>query len=184
MDFRIVPKKLYSFGSINMKFPLRLDYGRSPHAYVNQRMQRESSWWWAVCRSKHVEPLMNGGIINSITKTAVPTQTWLRPVTICVCKPEAAKTELLMMSGVPFETCWAFNERWNNTFYYKVASCWLFILSHTTMHGSMDIRKKNSYLYSGNERIIPNSCRHKWHREPSQWPTVCEEHDRWMLNKS
>jgi hypothetical protein len=34
-----------------------------------------------------------------------------------------------MMSGRPLETCWAFNERWNNTFYYKVASCWLFLLS-------------------------------------------------------
>ena len=38
--------------------------------------------------------------------------------------------ELLMMSGVPLETCWAFNERWNNKFYYKVASCWLFPLNH------------------------------------------------------
>jgi len=34
------------------------------------------------------------------------------------------------MSGVPLETCWAFNERWNNKFYYKVASCWLFLPSH------------------------------------------------------
>jgi hypothetical protein len=38
--------------------------------------------------------------------------------------------ELLMMSGVPLETCWAFNERWNNKFYYKVASCWLFLLEN------------------------------------------------------
>ena len=55
-----------------------LDYGRSPHAYVNQRLQRE--------------------------------------------------LELLIMSGMPLEICWAFNERWNNTFCYKVASCWLFLL--------------------------------------------------------
>jgi len=27
-----------------------------------------SSWWWAVCRSKHVEPSINYGIINSITR--------------------------------------------------------------------------------------------------------------------
>ena len=27
-----------------------------------------NSWWWAVCRSKHVKPLNNFGIINSITK--------------------------------------------------------------------------------------------------------------------
>jgi hypothetical protein len=57
----------------------RLDYGRSPHAYVNQRQQRQ--------------------------------------------------LELLMMSGVPLETCWAVNEYWNNKFRYKVASCWLFIPS-------------------------------------------------------
>jgi len=37
--------------------------------------------------------------------------------------------ELLMMGGMQLETCWAFNERWNNKFYYKVESCWLFLLS-------------------------------------------------------
>ena len=45
-----------------------------------------------------------------------------------------------MMSGMPLETCWAFNERWNNKFYYKVASCWFFLLIHTTMHESMNIK--------------------------------------------
>ena len=61
------------------EFPLRLDYGRSPYAYVNQRLQ--------------------------------------------------IQLELLMMSGMPLEKCWVFNELWNNKFYYKVASCWLFLLS-------------------------------------------------------
>jgi len=28
--------------------------------------------------------------------------------------------ELLLMSGVPLETCWAFNKRWNNKLYYKL----------------------------------------------------------------
>jgi hypothetical protein len=69
---------------------LRLDYGRSPHVYVNQRLQ--------------------------------------------------IQLELLMMSGMQLETCWAFNERWNNKFCYKVASCWLFLLNHTTMHGSINIK--------------------------------------------
>jgi hypothetical protein len=64
---------------IKFQFPLRLDYGRSPHGYVNQRLQ--------------------------------------------------IQLELLMMWGVPLETCWAFNERWNNKFYYKFASCWLFLLN-------------------------------------------------------
>jgi len=31
-----------------------------------------------------------------------------------------------MMSGVPLETCWAFNKLWNNKFYYKAAFCWYF----------------------------------------------------------
>jgi len=75
------------------QFPLRLDYGRSSHAYVNQRLQ--------------------------------------------------IQLQLLMMNDMPLETCWAFNERWNNKFYYKVASCWLFLLSHTTMHGSMNIKFLN-----------------------------------------
>jgi hypothetical protein len=72
------------------EFPFRLDYGRSPHAYVNQRLQIE--------------------------------------------------LELLMMSGVPLETCWASNKRFNNKFCYKVASCWLFLLNHTAMHGSINIK--------------------------------------------
>jgi len=33
---------------------------------------------------------------------------------------------------------------WNNTFYYKVASCWLFLLIHTTIHGSINIRFDNT----------------------------------------
>ena len=48
-----------------------------------------------------------------------------------------------MMSGMPLETWWAFNKFWNNKFYYKVATCWLFLLIHTTMHGSINI--KNEY---------------------------------------
>jgi len=78
---------------VQNQFTLRLDYGRSPHAYVNQRLQ--------------------------------------------------IQLELLMMSGMPLDTCWAFNERWNNKFCYKVASCWLFLLSHTAIRGSMNIKIKN-----------------------------------------
>jgi hypothetical protein len=39
-----------------------------------------------------------------------------------------AWTMVTMVSGMPLETCWAFNKFWNNKFYYKVASCWLFLL--------------------------------------------------------
>jgi hypothetical protein len=37
--------------------------------------------------------------------------------------------ELMMMSDVPLATYSAFSERRNNKFYYKVASCWLFLLN-------------------------------------------------------
>ena len=57
------------------EFPLKLDYGRSPHAYVNQRLQIQ------------LEP----AVVKSEWEP-VPTQTWLRPVTTCVCKSEAANT--------------------------------------------------------------------------------------------
>ena len=59
-----------------------------------------------------------------------------------------------MMSGVPLETCWAFNKRWNNKFYYKVASCWLFLLIHITKHGSMNIKKIYTLKYLWVERKI------------------------------
>jgi hypothetical protein len=55
--------------------------------------------------------------------------------------------ELLMMIGMLLETCWASNERWNNKFYYKVAACWLFLLSHTAMHGSMNIKFKTQHSF-------------------------------------
>jgi hypothetical protein len=88
----------------------------------------------------------------------VPTQPGQRPVTTCLYKPEAANTvlELLMMSGMPLETCWAFSKFWNNKFNYKVASCLLFLLIHTAMHGSMNIKFINVQIF-----IIPNKV-HGW----------------------
>jgi len=75
--------------------------------------------------------------VNIVIGIGFPTQLWQRPVTTCVyiyirgCK---YSLELLMMSGVPLETCWAFNKFWNNKFYYKVASCWLFLLISTGLY--------------------------------------------------
>jgi hypothetical protein len=44
------------------------------------------------------------------------------------------------------DRCWAFDKLWNNKFYYKVASGSLFLLIHTTMDGSMNIKKKSINL--------------------------------------
>jgi hypothetical protein len=52
-----------------------------------------------------------------------------RPQPKTYVKPEAAITvfELLMISSVSSETCWAIKKHWNNEFYYTVASCWFFV---------------------------------------------------------
>jgi len=46
----------------------------------------------------------------------------------CICSLCKYSLQLLMMSGMPLKTCWAFNKCWNYKFYYRVASCWLFLL--------------------------------------------------------
>jgi len=104
---------------------LRRDYGRSPYAYVNQRLQ--------------------------------------------------IQLELLMMSGVPLETCWAFNERWNNKSCYKDASCWLLLLIHTTMHGSMNIKSK---------RDILSVCISHAGEGPTQSPCILSQGGRYFAVRS
>jgi hypothetical protein len=46
---------------------------------------------------------------------------------------------------MPLETWWAFNKFWNNNFNYKVAYCCLYLLIHTTMHGSIIIKWRFTY---------------------------------------
>jgi hypothetical protein len=45
---------------------------------------------------------------------------------VCGCR-QLPGFELLMMSGVSLETCWAIKKHWNNKFYYTVASCCTFL---------------------------------------------------------
>jgi hypothetical protein len=53
----------------NSEFPLRLDYGRSPHAYVNHRLQTQLELlMMSGVPLETFEPSINGGIINSITR--------------------------------------------------------------------------------------------------------------------
>jgi hypothetical protein len=73
-----------------------------------------------------------------------------------------------MMSGMPLETCWAFNKLWNNKFYYKVASRWLFLLIHSTMQGSMNIKFRRDYIIAINFRRSNINC---------------SLHETWQFNK-
>jgi len=82
----------------------QVDYGRSPHAYVNQRLQ--------------------------------------------------IQLELLMMSGVPLETCWAFNERWNNKFCYKITSCWLFLLNSYRVAHAFKFQLKHKNVHIANDKVL------------------------------
>jgi hypothetical protein len=67
------------------------------------------------------------------------TQLWQWPATTDVCKPEAADTvfELLMMSDVPLETCWAIrngiinSNTWSHLVgYFKI----IYIMMHLSMN--------------------------------------------------
>jgi hypothetical protein len=73
------------------------------------------------------------------------------------------------MSGVPLETCWAFNECWNNKFCYKVASCWLFLLNHTTMHGSINIKYPVIIRNNQNDKKRKNGMRGIYEIWPRSW---------------
>jgi hypothetical protein len=74
----------------------------------------------------------NGPLIIRSSKTLIAASGFTY---VCGCRqltyviPEAAITvfELLMMSSVLLETCWAIKKHLNNKFYYSVASCWLFL---------------------------------------------------------
>jgi len=92
------------------------------------------------------------------------------------------------MSGVPLETCWAFSTLWNNKWAVcrskhvepsvhfgiinSITSCILlvFLLSHTTMYGSMNIKFMIITLQVGN-------------RHPADSTQICS-HVRWWFNRS
>ena len=71
-------------------------------------------------------------------------------------KPRGCKysLELLMMSGVPLETCWTFNKVWNNKFYYKTASCWYFYWVLLMYIFQMAVSKNKTLNFPGSEGII------------------------------
>jgi hypothetical protein len=72
--------------------------------------------------------------------------------------------ELLMMSGMPLDTYWAFNKLWNNKFYYKVASRWLFLLIHTTTHESMNTKFTFECLFLGWINFVMSERHKLWNK--------------------
>jgi hypothetical protein len=78
------------------------------------------------------------------------TQSGQRPVTTWVYKPEAANT---VWNSWWWAVCHSKHVKpsinfWNNKFYYsyKFPSCWLLLLIHTTVHGSINIQFKILYI--------------------------------------
>jgi len=95
-----------------------------------------SQWWLAVVKSEwELVPSSHSDLTTTYVNQSLQIQ-----------------LELLMMSGMPLETCWAVNEWWNNKFCYKVASCWLFLLSHSDYYlGLEGIIRKFNILHDTNE---------------------------------
>ena len=81
-------------------------------------------------------------------------------VVTCVCvSPQAyvnqklqIQLRFLMMSDITLETCWTINVLWNNKI--PLLSCILLVIatSHTTMHGSMNI--KYMYIYQSQNKVL------------------------------
>ena len=59
-----------------------------------------------------------------------------------------------MMSDIMLETCWTINVLWNNKI--PLLSCILLVIatSHTTMHGSMNIKKILAVHVIGTTRSV------------------------------
>jgi hypothetical protein len=65
-----------------------------------------------------------------------------RPTTFHLWKTRGCQCSirLLMMSGVLPETCWASYKYGIKRFWYLLASCWIFFMNCTMMHGSTNIQ--------------------------------------------
>ena len=74
--------------------------------------------------------------------------------------------KLLMMSGVPLETCWAFNKLWNNKFYYKATSCWYYywVIYDARIH-EYQILEVISYLRRHHQFVELNSSVHVYNTQ-------------------
>ena len=128
-----------------------------------------SSWWWAVCRSKHVEPSINFGIINSITKLHLfgyfywfKDGCWLflliqrRLLVICTNSKKVVGYFYWFKEG-----CWLFlliqrrllvvstdSKKVVGYFYWFKEGCWLFLLiQRGLLVISTDSKKVVGYFY-------------------------------------
>jgi len=89
----------------------RLNMFRAAHRSSSGALNCTCSLWFIYpCGDRPLPSLGNGRSSHEYIKT----------------RGSKYSLELLMMSGMPLETCWAFNKLWNNKFYYKAASCWYF----------------------------------------------------------
>jgi len=99
----------------------RLNMFRAAHRSSSGDLNCICSLWF-ICPYDD-RPLQGWVGKRSISHSALATAFHLMGIQTRGCK---YSLELLMMSGVPIETCWAFNKLWNNKFCYKAASCWYF----------------------------------------------------------
>jgi len=94
------------------------------------------------------------------------------------------------MSGVPLETCSAFNKLCNNKFYHKAASCWYFYLviiyKFYFLHFSFDfcVTVLKYKIVCGPKNADPMSMRHikcKMLKTPFLWHSIYNPTDCYGL---
>ena len=94
-------------------------------------------------------------------------QLHIRQPSTVLCKTRGClcSFRLLMMGVVSPETCWASFKYGIIKLWYTVASCWIFCMNHTMMHGSMNIM---SYIYR--PRRMQHLAKLNWKKSrTSQW---------------
>ena len=102
-------------------------HGSVHRRWLNRNTQQDAALWYkllfqSLLNAQHVSSGTQL-IIRMISHSALATAGHHMGIKTRGCK---YSLQLLMMSGVPLETCWAFNKLWNNKFYHKAAFCWYF----------------------------------------------------------
>jgi hypothetical protein len=117
-------------------------FGR-PHSH-HQELNNCSSSLWFYRRSV---------VIAVLDAVNVQQQHVQQPSTYAKPEPASAVLDSWWLGGVSPETRWA-SYKYEIKFWYTVASCWIFFMNYTAMHGSTNIRDQSSTLVEVYRRYV------------------------------
>jgi len=158
-----------------------------------------SSWWWAVCCSKHVEPSINFGIINSITRLhLVGYFYWYSLIFFDDCVLYIFFTKYNFVSMTPFSapfgntgtlniasfSCFQYSNSSNLS--YAASFSWriivfldvLFAWRHKILFWGLIFKIAVSFGVPRPEPGVPGRSREVW---DLLWIMCCEQNTEWVI---